>query len=65
MIKETLAFLRENRRSESSTLILETLNLQSTWTALLLTSHEHRTKAQQRTNKQEELRTTHQTNEKA
>jgi hypothetical protein len=31
MIKETLAFLLENSCSESSTLILETLNLQSSW----------------------------------
>jgi hypothetical protein len=31
MIKETLAFLLENSCSESSTLILETLNLQNSW----------------------------------
>jgi hypothetical protein len=60
MIKETLAFLLENSCSEFSTLILETLNLQSSWTAPLLTSHKHRTGAQQQTNKQEELRTSHQ-----
>jgi hypothetical protein len=41
MIKETLAFLLENSCSESSTLILETLNLQSSWITLLLTSHKH------------------------
>jgi hypothetical protein len=41
MIKETLAFLLENSCSESSTLVLETLNLQSSWITLLLTSHKH------------------------
>jgi hypothetical protein len=42
MIKETLAFLLENSCSESSTLVLETLNLQSSWITLLLISHKHR-----------------------
>jgi hypothetical protein len=42
MIKETLAFLLENSYLESSTLILETLNLQNSWIRLLLTSHKHR-----------------------
>jgi hypothetical protein len=37
MIKEPLAFLLENSCSESSTLVLETLNLQSSWITLLLT----------------------------
>jgi hypothetical protein len=44
MIKETLAFLLENSCSESSTLVLKTLNLQSSWIMLLLTSHKHRAK---------------------
>jgi hypothetical protein len=57
MIKEILAFLLENIFSESSTLILETLNLQSSWIALLLTSHKHRTQAYKQANKQEQLRT--------
>jgi hypothetical protein len=64
MIKETLAFLWKNSCSESSTLILETLNLQNSSIALLLMSNEHQTAAQQQTNKQEELRTIHQTKEK-
>jgi hypothetical protein len=64
MIKKTLAFLLVNSCSESSTLVPKTLNLQSSWITLLLTSHKHRTKAQQQTNKQEELRTTHQMKEK-
>jgi hypothetical protein len=42
MIKETLVFLLENSCSESSILILETLNLQNSWITLLLTSHKHR-----------------------
>jgi hypothetical protein len=42
MIKETLIFLLKNSCSESSTLVLETLNLQSSWITLLLTSHKHR-----------------------
>jgi hypothetical protein len=41
MIKETLSFLLENSCSESSTLFLKTLNLQSSWITLLLTSHKH------------------------
>jgi hypothetical protein len=57
MIKKTLAFLLENSCSESSTLVLETLNLQSSWIALLLTSHKHRTQACKQANKQEQLRT--------
>jgi hypothetical protein len=42
MIKETLAFLLENSCSESSILVLETLDLQSSWIVLLLTSHKQR-----------------------
>jgi hypothetical protein len=57
MIKETLAFLLENSCSESSTLVLETLNLQSSWIALLLTSNEHRAQAYKQINKQDQLRT--------
>jgi hypothetical protein len=57
MIKETLAFLLENSCSESSTLVLETLDLQSSSIALLLTSHKHPTKAYKQANKQEQLRT--------
>jgi hypothetical protein len=59
MIKETLAFLLENSCSESSTLVLvlETLNLQSSWITLLLTSHKHRAQAYKQANKQEQLRT--------
>jgi hypothetical protein len=57
MIKETLAFLLENSCSESSTLALETLNLQSPWITLILTSHKHRTQAYKQANKQEQLRT--------
>jgi hypothetical protein len=38
MIKKILAFLLENSCSESSTL-LETIHLQNSWIALLLTSH--------------------------
>jgi hypothetical protein len=64
MIKETLAFLPKNSFLESSTLVLKTLNFQSSWIALLLTSNEHRTEAQQQINKQEELRTIHQIKEK-
>jgi hypothetical protein len=56
MIKETLAFLLENSCSESSTLVLETLNLQSSWIALLLTSQKHRAQAYKQANKQEQLR---------
>jgi hypothetical protein len=44
MIKEILAFLLENSCSESSTLVLETLNLQSSWITLLLMAHKHRAK---------------------
>jgi hypothetical protein len=57
MIKETLAFLLKNSCSESSTLVLETLDLQSSWIALLLTSHKHPTEAYKQANKQERLRT--------
>jgi hypothetical protein len=57
MIKETLAFLLENSCSESSTLALETLDLQSSWIVLLLTSHKHSTEAYKQANKQEQLRT--------
>jgi hypothetical protein len=56
MIKETLAFLLENSCSETSTLILETLILQSSWITLLLTSHKHRAQAYKQINKQEQLR---------
>jgi ABC-type bacteriocin/lantibiotic exporter with double-glycine peptidase domain len=52
MIKETLAFLLENSCSESSTLVLETLNLQSSWIALLLTSDKHRAQAYKQASKQ-------------
>jgi hypothetical protein len=57
MIKETLAFLLENSCLESSILVLETLNLQSSWITLLLTSHKHRAQAYKQANKQERLRT--------
>jgi hypothetical protein len=57
MIKETFTFLLENSCSESSTLVLETLNLQNSWITLLLTSHKHRTQAYKQANKQEQLRT--------
>jgi hypothetical protein len=57
MIKETLAFLLENSCSESSTLVLETLNLQNSSITLLLTSHKHRAQAYKQTNKQEQLGT--------
>jgi hypothetical protein len=57
MIKETLAFLLENSCSESSILVLETLYLQISWVALLLTSHQHPTEAYKQANKQEQLRT--------
>jgi hypothetical protein len=57
MIKETLAFLSENSCSESSTLTLETLNLQRSWITLLLTLHKHRAQAYKQANKQEQLRT--------
>jgi hypothetical protein len=56
MIKEILAFLLENSCSESSTLVLETLDLQSSWIALLLTSNKHPTEAYKQANKQEQLR---------
>jgi hypothetical protein len=56
MIKETLAFLLENSCSESSTLVLETLNLQNSSIMLLLTSHKHRTEASKQANKQVQLR---------
>jgi hypothetical protein len=52
MIKETLAFLLENSCLESSTLVVETLNLQSSWIALLITSHKHQTEAYKQTNKE-------------
>jgi hypothetical protein len=57
MIKETLAFLLENSCSESSTLVLETLNPQSSWITLLLTSHKHRAEIIQASKQQEQLRT--------
>jgi hypothetical protein len=57
MIKETAAFLLENSYSESSTLVLGTLNLQNSLIALLLTSNEHRTQAFKQANKQKQLRT--------
>jgi hypothetical protein len=57
MIKETFAFLLENSCLESSTLVLETLDLQSSWIALLLTSHKHPIEAYKQANKQEQLRT--------
>jgi hypothetical protein len=57
MIKEILAFLSENSYSESSTLILETLNFQNSSITLLLTSHMHRAQACKQANKQEQLRT--------
>jgi hypothetical protein len=56
MITETLAFLLENSCSESSTLVLETLNLQNSSIALLLTSYKHRAEIIQASNKQERLR---------
>jgi hypothetical protein len=57
MIKETLAFILENSYSESSILVLETLNLQNSWITLLLTSHKHRAQTYKQANKQERLRT--------
>jgi hypothetical protein len=57
MIKETLALLLENSCSDSSTLVLETLNLQHSWITLHLTSHKHRAQAYKEANKQERLRT--------
>jgi hypothetical protein len=57
MIKETLAFLLKNSCSESSILVLETLNPQSSWITLLLTLHKHRAQAYKQANKQERLRT--------
>jgi hypothetical protein len=57
MIKETLAFLLENSCLESSTPVLETLNLQNSWITLLLTSHKHRVQAYKQASKQERLRT--------
>jgi hypothetical protein len=57
MIKETFPFLLENGCLESSTLVLKTLNLQSSWITLLLTSHKYRTEAYKKPNKQERLRT--------
>jgi hypothetical protein len=42
MIKKTLAFLLDNSCSESLTLVLETLNLQKSSIALLLTSLKYR-----------------------
>jgi hypothetical protein len=53
MIKKTLAFVLENSCSESSILVLETLNFQNTWITLLLTSHKHRAQAYKQANKQE------------
>jgi hypothetical protein len=57
MIKETLAFLLENSCSESSTFVLQTLNIQSSWITLLLTSHKHPIEAYKQANKQEQLKT--------
>jgi hypothetical protein len=57
MIKETLIFLLENSYSESSTLFLETLNLQNSWITLLLSSHKHQAQAYKQANKQERLST--------
>jgi hypothetical protein len=56
MIKETLIFLLENSCSESSTLVLESLNLQNSWITLLLMSHKHRAQIYKQANKQEQLR---------
>jgi hypothetical protein len=56
MIKEILAFLLENSCSESSILVLETLNLQNSWITLLLMSHKHRAQTYKQTIKQERLR---------
>jgi hypothetical protein len=53
MIKETLAFLLENSYSEPSTFVFRTLNLQSSWIALFLTSHKYRAQVKQQTNKEE------------
>jgi hypothetical protein len=52
MIKETLGFLLENSCSESSTLVLETLNFQSSWITLLLTSHKYRAQVYKQASKQ-------------
>jgi hypothetical protein len=57
MIKETLAFLQENSCLESSTLVLETLNLQNSSIMLLLTSHKHQAQAYTQIDKQKQLRT--------
>jgi hypothetical protein len=57
MIKGTLAFFLDKNCSESSTLVLKTLNLQNSWITLLLTSHKHRAQAYKQINKQEQLRT--------
>jgi hypothetical protein len=57
MIKKILAFLLENSCSESSTLVLETLNLQNSSIVLLLTLHKHQTQRYKQANKQERLRT--------
>jgi hypothetical protein len=57
MIKETLDFLLEISCSESSTLVIETLNLQNSSITLLLISHKHRAQACKQVNKQERLRT--------
>jgi hypothetical protein len=65
MIKEILAFLLENSYSESSTLVLETLNLQSSWITLLLTSHKHQAQAYKQANKQKRLKTDTTNNMKA
>jgi hypothetical protein len=51
MIKKTVAFLLESSYSESSTLVLETLNLQNSSIALLLTSHKHRVQVYKQANK--------------
>jgi hypothetical protein len=65
MIKETLAFLLENSCSESSTLVLETLNLQNSWIMLLLMSHKHQAQTYKQANKQERLRTDTANNKKS
>jgi hypothetical protein len=57
MINETLAFLLENSCSEYSILVLETLNLQSFWIALLLMSHKQQAEIIQASKQQEQLRT--------
>jgi hypothetical protein len=57
MIKETLFFLPKNSFLGFSALVLETLNLQNSSIALLLTLHKQRAQAYKQTNKREKLRT--------